>query len=96
MTGKIVLDEKKKRNNFNSKLAQSVTFGFLSLCICQISNGAPVKHAQCLDCAFKKHDKMKPIGLWPCHGQGGNQVSCFSSSGQERFYAQWWQNTIVR
>uniref|UniRef100_A0A183BSR4 Glyco_trans_2-like domain-containing protein n=1 Tax=Globodera pallida TaxID=36090 RepID=A0A183BSR4_GLOPA len=40
----------------------------------EVANGAPLKHQRCLDCAVKKRDKLKPIGLWPCHGQGGNQV----------------------
>ncbi|KAL3104758.1 hypothetical protein niasHT_030370 [Heterodera trifolii] len=41
----------------------------------EIANGAMVKHQRlCLDCAIKKRDKLKPVGLWPCHGQGGNQI----------------------
>ncbi|GIX85831.1 hypothetical protein CEXT_410171 [Caerostris extrusa] len=27
----------------------------------------------CLDSAAKRDDFHKPIGLWPCHSQGGNQ-----------------------
>ena len=30
---------------------------------------------KCLDCMVSKHDKNKPVGLYPCHGQGGNQVN---------------------
>lgn len=32
---------------------------------------------QCVDSAAKPDDNHKPVGLWPCHGQGGNQVSLF-------------------
>ena len=28
----------------------------------------------CLDAQSDSKSKNKPIGLWPCHGQGGNQV----------------------
>lgn len=28
----------------------------------------------CIDSAAKPGDMHMPIGLWPCHGQGGNQV----------------------
>lgn len=28
----------------------------------------------CLDSAIGPEDMQKPIKLWPCHGQGGNQV----------------------
>lgn len=30
---------------------------------------------QCLDSACKSEDMHKPVGLWPCHKQGGNQVN---------------------
>lgn len=32
---------------------------------------------QCVDSAAKPEDNHKPVGLWPCHNQGGNQVSFF-------------------
>lgn len=28
----------------------------------------------CIDSAAKPEDMHEKIGLWPCHGQGGNQV----------------------
>lgn len=28
----------------------------------------------CIDSAAKPEDMHVEIGLWPCHGQGGNQV----------------------
>lgn len=28
----------------------------------------------CLDSAARKNDMHKPVGLYPCHKQGGNQV----------------------
>lgn len=30
-----------------------------------------------MDSAVKSDDMHKPVGLWPCHNQGGNQVSVF-------------------
>lgn len=38
----------------------------------QIRNDAS---GQCIDSACKPEDLHKPVGLWPCHKQGGNQVS---------------------
>ena len=29
---------------------------------------------QCVDSPVKTEDMHKPVGLWPCHNQGGNQV----------------------
>jgi len=29
---------------------------------------------QCVDSPAKQDDLHKPVGLWPCHLQGGNQV----------------------
>ncbi|VDM73930.1 unnamed protein product, partial [Strongylus vulgaris] len=28
---------------------------------------------RCMDCAVGRHEKEKPVGLYGCHGQGGNQ-----------------------
>ncbi|GFW15879.1 putative polypeptide N-acetylgalactosaminyltransferase 9 [Trichonephila clavipes] len=36
----------------------------------------------CLDSAAKRDDFHKPIGLWPCHSQGGNQYWMFSKEGE--------------
>ena len=32
------------------------------------------KRVYCMDGAARKANLHKPIGLWPCHGQAGNQV----------------------
>lgn len=40
--------------------------------ILQVANG---DRELCLDSACKPEDMHKPVGLWPCHGQGGNQVT---------------------
>lgn len=42
-----------------------------STIILQIAN---IWSDQCVDSAAKPGDMHMPIGLWPCHGQGGNQV----------------------
>lgn len=31
----------------------------------------------CVDSAVKPDDLQGPVGLWPCHNQGGNQVFQF-------------------
>lgn len=36
---------------------------------------------QCVDSPVKSDDMHKPVGLWPCHEQGGNQVSHSSIHG---------------
>lgn len=28
----------------------------------------------CVDSAVRPDDMQGPVGLWPCHNQGGNQV----------------------
>lgn len=28
----------------------------------------------CIDSAVDNHNYHKPVNMWPCHNQGGNQV----------------------
>lgn len=37
----------------------------------------------CLDSPARKKDLKKPVGLYPCHNQGGNQV-CNINNKKER------------
>ena len=39
---------------------------------------------QCVDSPAKRDDMHKAVGLWPCHGQGGNQYWMFSKTGEIR------------
>ena len=39
---------------------------------------------QCIDSAVRPGDLHKPVGLWPCHGQGGNQYWLMSRTGELR------------
>lgn len=41
----------------------------------QVRNGAKIKPMRCLDCAVSRREKKKPVSLYPCHSQGGNQAS---------------------
>ncbi|KAL0268521.1 UNVERIFIED_CONTAM: hypothetical protein PYX00_010436 [Menopon gallinae] len=38
----------------------------------------------CLDSPCKSEDMHKPVGLWPCHKQGGNQYWMLSKTGEIR------------
>ncbi|XP_074032105.1 polypeptide N-Acetylgalactosaminyltransferase 9 [Leptinotarsa decemlineata] len=38
----------------------------------------------CLDSAARKSDMHKPVGLYPCHRQGGNQFWMYSKAGEIR------------
>jgi polypeptide N-acetylgalactosaminyltransferase len=40
--------------------------------------------AMCLDSAVDHHSMNKPIKMWPCHNQGGNQFWMMSRSGEIR------------
>lgn len=39
---------------------------------------------QCVDSPVKTEDLHKPVGLWPCHNQGGNQYWMLSKEGEIR------------
>ena len=43
----------------------------------QIRNFGGSGYKTCIDSAAKKGDMHKPVGLYPCHNQGGNQVINF-------------------
>lgn len=32
-------------------------------------------YKMCIDSAAKRSDLHKPVGLYPCHNEGGNQVN---------------------
>ncbi|XP_063384300.1 putative polypeptide N-acetylgalactosaminyltransferase 9 isoform X1 [Cydia fagiglandana] len=38
----------------------------------------------CLDSAAGPEDMKKPVGAWPCHGDGGNQYWMYSKTGEIR------------
>ena len=38
----------------------------------------------CIDSAAQPKDLHKPVGLWPCHNQGGNQYWLWSKNGEIR------------
>jgi len=38
----------------------------------------------CLDSAVRPDNMHKPVGLWPCHSQGGNQYWLLSKEGELR------------
>lgn len=38
----------------------------------------------CVDSAVRPNDMHKPVGIWPCHGQGGNQYWLLSKQGEIR------------
>lgn len=40
--------------------------------------------ATCLDSPARRDDLHKPVGLYPCHGQGGNQFWMLSKQGEIR------------
>lgn len=43
----------------------------------------PAGH-QCIDSPAKSENLHKPVGLWPCHNQGGNQYWMLSKQGEIR------------
>lgn len=41
----------------------------------------------CIDAQVKEEDVPEPVGVWPCHGQGGNQVTNTTDQLPYLFYA---------
>jgi len=50
----------------------------------EIRNEAPGHIKMCLDSSARKTDFQKPLGLYPCHGSGGNQYWLLSRDGEIR------------
>ena len=74
----------------NCEFWSHVSRSLLGLCHDQIRN---LGTQQCVDSAAKPEDLHKAVGLWPCHNQGGNQVSPAKwgqSSGPRHLPLQWW------
>lgn len=40
----------------------------------------------CLDSAARKNDMHKPVGLYPCHKQGGNQVRVITNFSKNKLF----------
>lgn len=50
----------------------------------EVRNEAEGKIKMCLDSPARKTDYHKPLGLYPCHGSGGNQYWLLSRDGEIR------------
>jgi polypeptide N-acetylgalactosaminyltransferase len=50
----------------------------------EVRNGGDIKPQRCLDCAVGRREKNKPVSLYPCHSQGGNQYWMYSKDGEIR------------
>lgn len=50
----------------------------------EVRNEAPGHIKMCLDSSARKTDFQKPLGLYPCHGSGGNQYWLLSRDGEIR------------
>lgn len=50
----------------------------------EIRNFGGTGYKMCIDSAAKRGDMHKPVGLYPCHNQGGNQFWLFSKNGEIR------------
>lgn len=53
----------------------------------------------CLDSPTRKSDHHKPVGLYPCHRQGGNQVYCRSYyyvRRQYQYYSKGYFDSKIR
>lgn len=50
----------------------------------EVRNEAEGKIKMCLDSSARKSDYHKPLGVYPCHGSGGNQYWLLSRDGEIR------------
>lgn len=50
------------------------------LCACLPKQIRSKHRPMCLDSSVDTHAMNKPIKMWPCHNQGGNQVSRYHLS----------------
>nr|XP_027198304.1 putative polypeptide N-acetylgalactosaminyltransferase 9 [Dermatophagoides pteronyssinus] len=50
----------------------------------EIRNHGNSEYQMCIDSAAKRSDLHKPLGLYPCHKQGGNQYWLYSKIGEIR------------
>lgn len=57
-----------------SSPGNSFIFSVLPTHPLQIRNFGGSGYKMCIDSAAKRGDMHKPVGLYPCHNQGGNQV----------------------
>lgn len=71
---------KDKLNN-ECKICMNMSFQIIPIQIRNIGF-----HKTCLDSPTRKSDHHKPVGLYPCHRQGGNQVFCRSQLNSLRQY----------
>ena len=50
----------------------------------EVRNEADTRVKMCLDSSARKSDYHKPLGVYPCHGSGGNQYWLLSRDGEIR------------
>ena len=61
----------------------------LVVTVCKSVNSLQIRHlvsSMCIDSAGKPEDLHQPVGLYPCHRQGGNQVHEFRIRENERVW----------
>lgn len=85
-----VAERKKKRfssshssrfSHFSSSLSLFLhSFPANRVCVCRALQVANPWSGLCIDSAAKPEDMHTPLGIWPCHQAGGNQVFSLSPS----------------